>query len=96
MAETVGGLYFFLYPEGHLGLTAVTFLVTLPLMQVIVDFLFAAAAFSASNRNEADKFWNSLFAENKEFSSKPKSPVYLHNGNFRNASRLNGDVAKLL
>ena len=34
-----GGLYFFLYPAGHLGLTAVTFLVTLPLMQVMVVFL---------------------------------------------------------
>ena len=28
--------HFFLYPEGHLGLTAVTFLIVLPLMQVIV------------------------------------------------------------
>jgi hypothetical protein len=28
--------YFFLYPEGHFGLTAVTFLITLPLTQVIV------------------------------------------------------------
>ena len=31
-------LYFFLYPAGHLGLAAVTFLVTLPLVQMIVDF----------------------------------------------------------
>jgi hypothetical protein len=28
--------YFFLYPAGHAGLTAVTFLVSLPLVQVIV------------------------------------------------------------
>ena len=39
MAEEDGGLYFFLYPAGHLGLTAVTFLVTLPLVQVIVEVL---------------------------------------------------------
>jgi hypothetical protein len=31
--------YFFLYPAGHLGLTAFTFLVSLPLTQVIDDFL---------------------------------------------------------
>ena len=36
------GNYFFLYPAGHLGLTAVTFLVTLPLMQVIVIFCVVA------------------------------------------------------
>jgi hypothetical protein len=30
--------YFFLYPAGHLGLTAVTFLVSLPLTQEIVIF----------------------------------------------------------
>jgi hypothetical protein len=36
----------------------------------MVVFLFAAAAFSAANRNETDKFWNSVVAENKEFSSK--------------------------
>ena len=30
--------YFFLYPAGHLGFTAVTFLVTLPFIQVIVVF----------------------------------------------------------
>lgn len=33
--------YFFLYPAGHFGATAVTFFVTLPLMHVIVVF-FAA------------------------------------------------------
>jgi hypothetical protein len=31
-------LYFFLYPAGHFGLIAVTFLVVLPLMQEIVVF----------------------------------------------------------
>jgi hypothetical protein len=31
--------YFFLYPVGHLGLTAVTFLFNFPFTQVIVDFL---------------------------------------------------------
>ena len=30
-------LYFFLYPAGHFGFVAVTFLVILPLTQVIVD-----------------------------------------------------------
>ena len=30
--------YFFLYPAGHTGLTAVTFLVTVPFTQVIVRF----------------------------------------------------------
>jgi hypothetical protein len=30
--------YFFLYPAGHFGLTAVTFLVVFPLRQIIVDF----------------------------------------------------------
>jgi hypothetical protein len=34
--------HFFLYPVGHFGLTAVTFLVALPFTQVIVDF-FAMA-----------------------------------------------------
>ena len=34
--------YRFLYPTGHLGLIPVTFLLTLPLMQVIVDFLITA------------------------------------------------------
>jgi hypothetical protein len=33
--------YFFLYPEGHFGFTAVTFLVVLPLTQVIVVFFGA-------------------------------------------------------
>jgi hypothetical protein len=31
--------YFFLNPAGHFGLTAVTFFVTLPLVQVMVVFL---------------------------------------------------------
>jgi hypothetical protein len=44
MAEAGGGLYFFLYPAGHFGLTAVTLLVTLPLMQVIVVFFLDATA----------------------------------------------------
>ncbi len=30
--------YFFLYPAGHFGLTAVTFLEVFPLRQIIVDF----------------------------------------------------------
>jgi hypothetical protein len=34
--------YFFLYPAGHFGFSAVTFLVSLPLKQVIVDFFVAA------------------------------------------------------
>jgi hypothetical protein len=34
-------IYFFLYPLGHLGFTAVTFLVVFPLTQVMVVF-FAA------------------------------------------------------
>jgi len=34
--------YFFLYPVGHFGFTPVTFFVSFPLTQVIVDF-FAAA-----------------------------------------------------
>lgn len=32
-----------LYPRGHFGLTSVTFLVSLPLMQVIVFFLASTA-----------------------------------------------------
>ena len=39
--------YFFLYPAGQTGLTAVTFLINLPLTQVIVIF-FAAAALAAA------------------------------------------------
>ena len=35
--------HFFLYPFGHFGLTAVTFLDCLPLTQVIVVFFFAAS-----------------------------------------------------
>ena len=33
-----GSTYFFLYPDGHFGFTAVTFLLVLPLTQVIVVF----------------------------------------------------------
>jgi hypothetical protein len=40
-------LYLFLYPVGHLGFTAVTFFVVLPLTQVIEVF-FAAAGFVAA------------------------------------------------
>jgi hypothetical protein len=36
--------YRFLYPTGHLGLIPVTFLLTLPLMQVIVVFLLTTLA----------------------------------------------------
>ena len=36
--------YFFLYPDGHLGFTAVTFLVVLPFTQVIEVFLSAIGA----------------------------------------------------
>lgn len=36
--------YRFLYPAGHFGLTVVTFLITLPLMQVIVVFLLTTLA----------------------------------------------------
>jgi hypothetical protein len=36
--------YFFLYPVGHLGIADVTFLVVLPLTQVIVVFLIVAGA----------------------------------------------------
>jgi hypothetical protein len=38
--------YFFLYPAGHFGLTAVTFLVSLPLMHVIVFFTCATGGFT--------------------------------------------------
>jgi hypothetical protein len=34
--------YFFVYPLGHAGLVAVTFLVVLPLMQVIVFLAIGA------------------------------------------------------
>ena len=34
-------VYFFLYPFGHFGFTAVTFLVKLPLTQVMVFFFIA-------------------------------------------------------
>ena len=43
-----GSSYFFLYPEEHLGFTAVTFLLVLPLTQVIVVF-FGATTFLASS-----------------------------------------------
>ena len=33
-------LYFFLYPAGHLGVTSVTFLVSLPLVHVMVLAIF--------------------------------------------------------
>ena len=42
--------YFFLYPAGHLGLTAVTFLVTLPLMQVIEIDLILKSKLKGSKR----------------------------------------------
>jgi hypothetical protein len=52
MAETDGCLYFFLYPAGHLSLTAVNFLVTFSLVQVIFDLdptvTLSAAALSAA------------------------------------------------
>jgi hypothetical protein len=41
-------IYFFLYPAGHFGFTAVTFLLSLPLTQTIVVFLSAAALAAAS------------------------------------------------
>ena len=54
-------IYFFLYRAGHVGLIAVTFLVSLPLVQVIVvfsgSFLFvalSAAALSAGESNSYD------------------------------------------
>jgi len=37
--DELGIDYFFLYPFGHFGFVPDTFLVVLPLMQVIVDFL---------------------------------------------------------
>ena len=37
-------LYFFLYPAGHFGFPAVTFLVILPLVHVIDDFLIVTGA----------------------------------------------------
>ena len=39
--------YFFLYPTGHKGFTSVTFLVSLPLTQVIVVFFCAILVFTA-------------------------------------------------
>jgi len=42
--------YFFLYSTGHFGFTAVTFLVVLPLVQVIVVF-FRVTGFTASCDN---------------------------------------------
>ena len=58
MAVTDGCLYFFLYPEGHLSLTAVTFLVTFPLVQVIFDLdptvTLSAAALSAAALSAAE------------------------------------------
>jgi len=40
-------IYFFLYPVGHLGFTAVTFLLVLPLTQVI-ELFFTAAGFAGA------------------------------------------------
>jgi hypothetical protein len=40
-------LYLFLYPVGHFGLTAVTFLVILPLTQLI-ELFFTAAGFAGA------------------------------------------------
>jgi hypothetical protein len=58
MARADCGLYFFLYPAGHLGLTAVTFLVTLPLIQVMVTGL--AFALVISNLATSNAPTNSL------------------------------------
>ena len=44
----MGRIYFFLKPVGHLGLTAVTFLVSLPFAQMIVDFLEVGVFFVVS------------------------------------------------
>ncbi len=56
-ASIKGSNYFFLYPAGHFGAAEVTFLVVLPLMQVIVTF-FAVAngegeAFAAASEEAA-------------------------------------------
>jgi len=45
--QTKTNSYFFLYPLGHFGFTAVTFLVNLPFRQVIVDFFLVAARAAA-------------------------------------------------
>jgi hypothetical protein len=46
--------YFFLNPAGHLGLMAVTFLETLPLIQVIlVAFFEVAAAFDVDETGKS-------------------------------------------
>ena len=47
-------LYFFLYPAGHFGFVAVTFLVTLSLMHVIVDFLIFCTVVIAEGLGEGD------------------------------------------
>jgi hypothetical protein len=44
----VQGYFLSLYPVGHFGFNAVTFLMILPLTQVIVVFFTAAAFASAS------------------------------------------------
>ena len=49
MAEADGESYFFLYPAGHLGLTAVTFFESLPFKQVMVVFFIAPALASAAS-----------------------------------------------
>jgi hypothetical protein len=41
-------LYFFLYPAGHLGATALTFLIDFPFVQVIVISLGVTATFGAA------------------------------------------------
>jgi hypothetical protein len=46
--------YFFLYPDGHFGFTAVTFLVVLPLTQVIEVFLAATGLADAVGVGVAD------------------------------------------
>ena len=46
--------YLFLYPVGHLGFTAVTFFVVLPLMQVIEVFFAAAGETTGFGVADAD------------------------------------------
>jgi hypothetical protein len=43
--------YFFLYPAGHFGFTAVTFFIVLPLRQVIVIFLGAGVLLIGTTRS---------------------------------------------
>jgi hypothetical protein len=51
-----GATYFFLYPVGHLGPTAVTFLVSLPLTQVIVLFKTRPSISKVSKTTEFGPF----------------------------------------